>query len=86
VPRAYKTYTQAERLTILATAMAEGLSATDVHERFGVRPVTYYSWRKKNGLKTPTGRPPRAEVNRSSSENTLGPVLGAFAIVNPRTS
>ena len=86
MPRAYKTYTEAERLTILATAMAEGLSATDVHERFGVRPVTYYSWRKKNGLKTPTGRPPRAEVDRSSSENTLGPESGALASVDPAAS
>ena len=86
MPRTYKTYTEAERLTILATAMAEGLSATDVHERFGVRPVTYYSWRKKNGLKSPTGRPPRAELDASQSENTLGQESGELAIVEPGAS
>ena len=56
LPRPYRTYTQAERLTILATAVAEALSATDVQRRFGVKPITYYSWRRKSGLKSSHGR------------------------------
>src|ERR1041385_9128731 len=56
VPRAYKLYTEAERLAILAAATAERLSATDVNRRFGVKPVTYYSWRMRAGIKSATGR------------------------------
>lgn len=43
-----KRYSDAERQNILATAKREGLTAAKVKERFGVTPVTYYSWRKKN--------------------------------------
>ena len=42
-------YSDAERQNILATAEREGLTAAKVKERFGVTPVTYYSWRKKSG-------------------------------------
>ena len=62
MPRAYKLYTETERMTILATAMAEQLSATDVLRRFGVKPVTYYLWRKKSGLKSAHGRRPPCRV------------------------
>ena len=86
MPRAYKTYTEAERLLILATAMAEGLSATDVHERFGVRPVTYYSWRQKCGLKSSRGRRPHHHNHGSATENTLSSASGAVAIVDPGAS
>jgi transposase len=86
VPRAYKTYTEAERLLILSTAMAEGLSATEVHMRFGVRPVTYYSWRKKNGLKSSRGRPPRGGATTSRAENTPAQESGTLAIVDPGAS
>lgn len=44
-----KTYTPAQRKTILAAAIREKLTATDVRKKFGVTPVTYYSWRKKMG-------------------------------------
>ncbi len=40
-------YSDAERQNILETAEREGLTAAKVKERFGVTPVTYYSWRKK---------------------------------------
>ena len=86
VPRSYRLYTEPERLTILATAMAEGLSASDVHRRFGVKPVTYYSWRKRCGLKLATGRPPRTEVPDSKSENTLSQESGRLAIGGPGAS
>ena len=42
-------YTEAKRSEILAAAKTEGLTAKDVQKKFGVTPVTYYSWRKKSG-------------------------------------
>ena len=48
--RKRKTYTSQERSTILTTAQKEGLTASQVQKRFGVTPVTYYSWRKKTGV------------------------------------
>ncbi len=46
-PRARrKQSTKAERARILAAADREGLTAPQVQKRFGVKPVTYYSWRK----------------------------------------
>jgi len=47
--RKRKTYTATQRTTILAAANREGLTATQVQRKFGVTPVTYYSWRKKVG-------------------------------------
>jgi hypothetical protein len=43
-------YTAAERAKVLAAAKAEKLTALQIQKRFGVTPVTYYSWRKKSGL------------------------------------
>ena len=48
-----KRYTQSQRTTILAAAQKGGLTAAQVQRKFGVTPVTYYSWRKKLGA---TGR------------------------------
>jgi len=56
--RARKTYTEAKRTEILAAAQKENLTANDVKRRFGVTPVTYYSWRKKEGLVGRRGRRP----------------------------
>lgn len=42
-------YTDQQRQNILAVANREGLTALAVQKRFGVTPVTYYSWRKKSG-------------------------------------
>jgi hypothetical protein len=44
------TYTSAQRTAILAAARKESLTALQVRKKFGVTPVTYYSWRKKSGL------------------------------------
>jgi len=41
---------------ILAAAKAQGLTAPDVKKKFGVTPVTYYSWRKKSGAPGRRGR------------------------------
>ncbi len=43
-------YTEEQRSTILAAARKDGLTALQVQRKFGVTPVTYYSWRKKTGL------------------------------------
>ena len=56
--RERKTYTEAQRKQILATAISEKLTAEQVMKKFGVKHVTYYSWRKKAGIKGPRGRKP----------------------------
>jgi len=58
--RKRKSYTDAQRKTILSTAQREDLTAMDVKKRFGVTPVTYYSWRKKTGAVLRRGRRPGA--------------------------
>jgi len=44
------TYTPQQRTTILTAARKDKLTALQVQKKFGVTPVTYYSWRKKTGL------------------------------------
>lgn len=58
--RARKSYTEAQRAEILAAATKDGLTANEVQKRFGVTPVTYYSWRKKTGVAGRRGRRPAA--------------------------
>jgi hypothetical protein len=48
--RKRQTYTSGQRTAILAAARKESLTALQVQKKFGVTPVTYYSWRKKQGL------------------------------------
>ncbi len=48
-------YTAEQREKILAAAKAEKLTAAQVQKKFGVTPVTYYSWRKKTGIARPRG-------------------------------
>jgi transposase-like protein len=50
------TYTTQQRQSILAAANKDGLTAAQVQKKFGVTPVTYYSWRKKSGLAARRGR------------------------------
>src|SRR2546426_3127063 len=47
--RKRKKYTESQRADILSKAQKEGLTAAQVQKKFGVTPVTYYSWRKKVG-------------------------------------
>src|SRR5215813_13068926 len=56
--RTRKTYTESRRTEIVAAAQKDNLTANDVKKRFGVTPVTYYSWRKKEGLVGRRGRWP----------------------------
>jgi transposase-like protein len=54
--RRRKRYTATQRTEILAAANKEGLTALQVQKKFGVTPVTYYSWRKKLGAVRRRGR------------------------------
>ncbi len=49
-------YTPEQREKILAAAKTEKLTAAQVEKKFGVAPVTYYSWRKKGGLTRKRGQ------------------------------
>jgi len=53
-------YSSTQKQTILAAAQKEGLTAAQVQKKFGVTPVTYYSWRRKSGAtrRRGPGRPP----------------------------
>jgi transposase-like protein len=44
-----QSYTPQQRDEILAAATRDKLTAAQVKRKFGVTPVTYYSWRKKAG-------------------------------------
>ena len=48
-------YTPEQREKVLAAAKAEKLTAAQVQKKFGVTPVTYYSWRKKSGVSRKRG-------------------------------
>lgn len=53
-------YTDTQKQSILSAAQKEGLTAAQVQKKFGVTPVTYYSWRRKTGAtrRRGPGRPP----------------------------
>jgi transposase-like protein len=55
-----QSYTPQKRAEVLAAAQKEGLTAAQVQKKFGVTPVTYYSWRKKSGATSRRGRRPGA--------------------------
>jgi transposase-like protein len=48
--RKRQSYSNQKRTTILTAAQKQGLTAAEVKKRFGVTPVTYYSWRRKYGV------------------------------------
>jgi transposase-like protein len=63
-------YTEAQRTSVLAAAQKEGLTAIQVQKKFGVTPVTYYSWRKKKGVAARRGR--RAVVRVAKGGGNIG--------------
>ena len=64
-------YTEEQRSTILSAARKDGLTALQVQKKFGVTPVTYYSWRKKTGAVTKRGRgPAKLSVSGTTSHTT----------------
>ena len=71
--RARKTYTPNRRAEILTAAQRDNLTANDVKKKYGVTPVTYYSWRKKEGLIGRRGRRPGL-LALSASGNIAGQV------------
>ncbi len=76
--RPKKSYTEKQRQDILDAAAKDDLTAEQVHKKFGVKPVTYYSWRKKRGIVGKRGRRPKAAgVNASSPALFAGGDLGA---------
>jgi len=66
-----KRYSDEQRTQILAAADREGLTANQVKKRFGVTPVTYYSWRKKSGSPGRRGRRPASPSAGVSSNGDL---------------
>ena len=50
-------YTEEQRSSILEAARRERRTALQVQRKFGVTPVTYYSWRKKTGIAARRGGP-----------------------------
>ena len=68
--RPRKTYSPQKRAEILSAAQKENLTANDVKRKFGVTPVTYYSWRKKEGLVGRRGRRPSL-LTQSGSGNQI---------------
>ncbi len=64
--RQRKSYSPQLRQQILDTASRDGLTALDVKKKFGVTPVTYYSWRKKTGVSARRGRPAGSGGNLSA--------------------
>ena len=54
--RSRTAYSASQRAQVLAAARKDGLTAAQVEKKFGVKPVTYYSWRKKKGLTARRGR------------------------------
>src|SRR5882672_11308154 len=67
--RPRKTYSAQKRAEILAAAQKENLTANDVRKKFGVTPVTYYSWRKKEGLVGRRGRRPSLLTQAGAGSN-----------------
>ena len=74
--RKRKSYSDAQRRTILEAAQRDGLTAMDVKKRFGVTPVTYYSWRKKTGAVARRGRRPGAVMAAGGSGPLSSTLVG----------
>ena len=64
--RTRKVYTEQYRARVLAAAKQRNLTAEQVEKRYGVKAITYYSWRKKSGVsmkRAGTRRPKRRIAN-----------------------
>jgi len=67
-------YTPEQRTKIMAAAKAEKMTAAQVQKKFGVTPVTYYSWRKKTGVARQRGGRPAAGALRAVAGDLSGQV------------
>src|SRR5439155_16717221 len=59
----HQRYTDEKRASILAAADKDKLTAKQVQAKFGVTPVTFYSWRKKKAGGARRGRPAGPKPN-----------------------
>ena len=82
--RTRHTYTPRKRAAILAVAQRDGLTANDVKKKFGVVPVTYYSWRKKERLLGPRGRKPTLSAMRHNGAAFTAQVQAEVRTLMPR--
>jgi transposase-like protein len=71
--RKHRRYSDAERSRILTAARKQKLTGAQVQKRFGVTIVTYYSWRRKAGVKR--GRRSTSAVSTARSGSALGSQL-----------
>lgn len=67
-----QSYSDEQRAEILATATRDNLTALQVKKKFGVTPVTYYSWRKKTGAVRRRGGKTTVGVARVAASTTGG--------------
>ena len=67
-----QSYTPEQRNEILDAASRDKLTAAQVKRKFGVTPVTYYSWRKKSGSTRPHG-----EIKAAKRVATSGAAAGS---------
>src|SRR2546425_7890246 len=58
-----QSYTPQQRAEILASASRHNFTAAQVKRKYGVTPVTYYSWRKKAGATRKRGLSAKARGN-----------------------
>jgi transposase-like protein len=73
--RKRKRYTAAQRTEVLTAATRDGLTAAQVEKKFGVAPVTYYSWRKKSGVAGRRGRRRATPVAARSAASAVSAKL-----------
>jgi transposase-like protein len=73
--RARRSYSDKEREEIIQTALKEDLTAPQVQKRFGVKPVTWYSWRKKVGVISGRGRKPKRAMLLSAGGAQITPAM-----------
>ena len=72
-----QSYTPQQRTEILETASRDKLTAAQVKRKFGVTPVTYYSWRKKVGATRKRGGMTATNRIVATGTGTLGNQLRA---------
>jgi transposase-like protein len=82
--RTRHTYSPRKRATILAAAQRDNLTANDVKKKFGVVPVTYYSWRKKEGLTGDRGRKATLPALRNNGAVFTARVQAKVRAIVPR--
>ena len=76
-------YSNQKRSMVLAAAQKEGLTAIEVQKRFGVTPVTYYSWRRKYGVGRRSGATLRSNNGGSLEQQVRNEVQAKVRQILP---